>query len=115
MSAAKTLGLVGRKAGMTRVFTDAGESVPVTVIEALPNRITQVRTTEVDGYRALALKTRGKVHLRSRNDKDFTARKAPSKPGALHVLPWVLLRLRSAALSKFATVNALSTMTGMPT
>jgi large subunit ribosomal protein L3 len=53
MSAAKTLGLVGRKAGMTRVFTDAGESVPVTVIEALPNRITQVRTAEVDGYRAL--------------------------------------------------------------
>jgi large subunit ribosomal protein L3 len=53
MSAAKTLGLVGRKAGMTRVFTDAGETVPVTVIEALPNRITQVRTTEVDGYRAL--------------------------------------------------------------
>jgi large subunit ribosomal protein L3 len=53
MSAAKTLGLVGRKAGMTRVFTDAGETVPVTVIEALPNRITQVRTTETDGYRAL--------------------------------------------------------------
>jgi large subunit ribosomal protein L3 len=53
MSAAKTLGLVGRKAGMTRVFTDAGETVPVTVIEALPNRITQVRTQEVDGYRAL--------------------------------------------------------------
>jgi large subunit ribosomal protein L3 len=53
MSAAKTLGLVGRKAGMTRVFTDTGETVPVTVIEALPNRITQVRTTEVDGYRAL--------------------------------------------------------------
>lgn len=53
MSAAKTLGLVGRKAGMTRIFTDAGETVPVTVIEALPNRITQVRTQEVDGYRAL--------------------------------------------------------------
>jgi large subunit ribosomal protein L3 len=53
MSAAKTLGLVGRKAGMTRVFTEAGETVPVTVIEALPNRITQVRTTETDGYRAL--------------------------------------------------------------
>ncbi len=53
MSAPKTLGLVGRKAGMTRVFTDAGETVPVTVIEALPNRITQVRTQEVDGYRAL--------------------------------------------------------------
>jgi large subunit ribosomal protein L3 len=38
---------------MTRVFTDAGETVPVTVIEALPNRITQVRTKQVDGYRAL--------------------------------------------------------------
>ncbi len=38
-----TIGLVGRKAGMTRVFTDAGESLPVTVIEALPNRIVQVK------------------------------------------------------------------------
>ena len=47
MSAAKTLGLVGRKAGMTRVFNEAGETVPVTVIEALPNRITQVRTTGI--------------------------------------------------------------------
>jgi len=53
MSAAKTPGLVGRKAGMTRVFTEAGEAVPVTVIEATPNRVTQVRTVEVDGYRAL--------------------------------------------------------------
>jgi large subunit ribosomal protein L3 len=53
MSAAKTIGLVGRKAGMTRVFNEAGETVPVTVIEALPNRITQVRTTETDGYRGL--------------------------------------------------------------
>jgi large subunit ribosomal protein L3 len=53
MSAAKTPGLVGRKAGMTRVFTEAGETVPVTVIEALPNRVTQVRTVEADGYRAV--------------------------------------------------------------
>lgn len=53
MSAAKAPGLVGRKAGMTRVFTDAGETVPVTVIEALPNRVTQVRTVEADGYRAV--------------------------------------------------------------
>jgi large subunit ribosomal protein L3 len=47
------IGLVGRKAGMTRVFTDAGETVPVTVIEVLPNRITQVKTAEKDGYRAV--------------------------------------------------------------
>jgi large subunit ribosomal protein L3 len=53
MSAAKTPGLVGRKAGMTRVFTEAGEAVPVTVIEAVPNRVTQVRTLEADGYRAV--------------------------------------------------------------
>lgn len=50
---AKSMGLVGRKAGMTRVFTEAGETVPVTVIQALPNRVTQVRTAETDGYRAL--------------------------------------------------------------
>lgn len=48
-----TMGLVGRKCGMTRVFTDEGESIPVTVIEAQPNRVTQVKTVETDGYRAL--------------------------------------------------------------
>ncbi|MCP5091834.1 MAG: 50S ribosomal protein L3 [Gammaproteobacteria bacterium] len=48
-----TMGLVGRKCGMTRVFTDDGVSIPVTVVEAQPNRITQVKTVENDGYRAL--------------------------------------------------------------
>jgi len=48
-----TMGIVGRKCGMTRVFTEDGESIPVTVIEAQPNRITQVKTVETDGYRAL--------------------------------------------------------------
>ena len=48
-----TMGLVGRKCGMTRVFTEDGDSIPVTVIEAQPNRITQVKTVESDGYRAL--------------------------------------------------------------
>jgi large subunit ribosomal protein L3 len=47
------MGLVGRKCGMTRVFTEDGISIPVTVIEAQPNRITQVKTVEIDGYRAL--------------------------------------------------------------
>jgi large subunit ribosomal protein L3 len=54
---AMTIGLVGRKAGMTRVFTEDGESVPVTVIEATPNRITQVRTQETDGYQAIQVTT----------------------------------------------------------
>ena len=48
-----TMGLVGRKCGMTRVFTEDGVSIPVTVIEAQPNQITQVKTVETDGYRAL--------------------------------------------------------------
>jgi large subunit ribosomal protein L3 len=48
-----TIGLVGRKVGMTRIFTEAGETVPVTVIEVEPNRVTQVRSPEVDGYRAI--------------------------------------------------------------
>lgn len=48
-----SIGLVGRKRGMTRVFTEDGASVPVTVIEVAPNRITQIRSMEVDGYRAI--------------------------------------------------------------
>jgi len=48
-----SLGIVGRKAGMSRVFTEDGKSVPVTLIEATPNRITQVKTVDVDGYSAV--------------------------------------------------------------
>ncbi len=48
-----TIGLIGRKRGMTRVFTEQGDSIPVTVVEVSPNRITQVKTVETDGYRAL--------------------------------------------------------------
>src|SRR5213079_576328 len=49
------IGLVGRKAGMTRVFTDAGETVPVAVIEVLPNRVTQGTARDSIGYRAVQL------------------------------------------------------------
>jgi len=48
-----TIGIVGRKCGMSRVFTENGESVPVTLIEASPNRIVQVKTVENDGYHAV--------------------------------------------------------------
>ena len=51
------IGVVGRKVGMTRVFTEAGETIPVTVIEVEPNRVTQVRTPEVDGYSAIQVTT----------------------------------------------------------
>ena len=52
-----SLGLVGRKIGMTRVFSDDGVSTPVTVIEVEPNRVSQVKTTETDGYTALQVVT----------------------------------------------------------
>jgi len=48
-----TIGVIGRKAGMTRIFTEEGISVPVTVIEVQPNRITQIKTPDLDGYRAV--------------------------------------------------------------
>lgn len=47
------MGVVGRKAGMTRVFNDAGDSVPVTVVEVAPNRVTALKTQEKDGYSAM--------------------------------------------------------------
>jgi large subunit ribosomal protein L3 len=48
-----SLGIVGRKAGMSRIFTEDGKSIPVTLIEATPNRITQIKTVETDGYSAV--------------------------------------------------------------
>ena len=48
-----TIGLVGRKSGMTRVFTEDGASIPVTVVEVSPNRVTQIKELETDGYRAI--------------------------------------------------------------
>jgi len=48
-----SIGLVGRKCGMTRVFTEDGVSIPVTLIEATPNRVTQVKTEGTDGYAAV--------------------------------------------------------------
>ena len=47
------IGIVGTKQGMTRVFMEDGRSVPVTVVEAMPNRITQVKNLDVDGYSAV--------------------------------------------------------------
>ena len=52
-----SIGLVGRKSGMTRVFTEAGLSVPVTVVEVSPNRVTQIKTLETDGYSAVQVTT----------------------------------------------------------
>lgn len=52
-----TIGVVGRKAGMTRIFTEEGGSIPVSVIEVTSNRITQIKTEETDGYQAVQVTT----------------------------------------------------------
>ncbi len=52
-----TIGLLGKKAGMTRVFTEDGASVPVTVIEVEPNRVTRVKSVDADGYAAVQVTT----------------------------------------------------------
>lgn len=51
------IGLIGKKCGMTRVFTEDGESIPVTVIQALPNRVTRIKAEDQDGYSALQVTT----------------------------------------------------------
>lgn len=73
MSLSNSLGLLGRKVGMTRIFTDDGESIPVTVVDVSNNRVTQVKTQENDGYSALQV--------------TFGARKASrvTKPQAGHL------------------------------
>lgn len=59
-----TIGVVGRKAGMTRVFTEDGNSIPVSVIEVDSNRITQVKTVETDGYQSVQVTTGSKKSSR---------------------------------------------------
>jgi len=76
-----TIGLVGKKCGMTRVFIEDGTSIPVTVIEVLPNRITQVKSKDNDGYAAIQITT-GEVK-RSRLSKPAAGHfaKAGVEPG----------------------------------
>lgn len=76
-----TIGLVGRKCGMTQIFTDEGTAIPVTVIEVMPNRVVQVKTTDTDGYNAIQITT-GKAHP-NKNNKPLTGHyaKAGIEPG----------------------------------
>jgi len=74
-----SIGLVGKKCGMTRIFTETGESVPVTLIEATPNRITQVKTAESDGYNAVQVTAGSKRAALVNKPQDITPRPR-SKP-----------------------------------
>ncbi len=79
-----TLGLVGRKVGMTRVFTDDGDSLPVTVLEVSDNRVTQIKTASTDGYSAVQV-TFGKRRA-SRVNKAAAGHLAKAAVEAGHVL-----------------------------
>lgn len=76
-----TLGLVGKKCGMTRIFTEDGASIPVTVIEVLPNRITQVKTVENDGYTALQVTSGARKRSRLSSAEAGHYAKAGVEPG----------------------------------
>jgi large subunit ribosomal protein L3 len=76
-----TIGVVGRKAGMTRVFTEDGASVPVTVIEVQPNLVTKVKTMENDGYRAVQITTGSRKPTRVNKPMAGVYAKASVEPG----------------------------------
>jgi len=75
------IGLIGRKCGMTRIFNDAGDSIPVTVIEALPNRVTQLKTVENDGYRAIQVTAGQRKPSRTARPQIGHFAKAEVEPG----------------------------------
>ena len=79
-----SLGLVGRKIGMTRVFTDEGDSIPVTVVDVSNNRVTQIKTPETDGYAAVQV-TFGKRRA-SRVSKPAAGHFAKAAVEAGHIL-----------------------------
>ena len=76
-----TIGIVGRKIGMTRVFQDDGSSVPVTVIHAQANKITQVKSSESDGYDAIQVTVGEKKTSRINKSQAGHFAKAESEPG----------------------------------
>ena len=79
-----SLGLVGRKVGMTRIFTDDGETIPVTVLDVSNNRVTQIKTPDADGYAAVQV-TYGKRRA-SRVNKAAAGHLAKAGVEAGHVL-----------------------------
>ena len=77
-----SIGLVGRKSGMTRIFTEEGTSVPVTVVEVQPNRITQIKTPETDGYTAVQVTTGSRRASRVTKGMDGHFAKANTEAGS---------------------------------
>ncbi len=76
-----SIGLVGTKCGMTRIFTEIGESVPVTVIQVQPNRITQIKSEESDGYNAIQITAGTKKQSKVKKPEAGILAKASVEPG----------------------------------
>ena len=90
-----TIGIVGRKSGMTRIFTEDGSSIPVTVIEVDPNRITQVKSVETDGYNAVQVAVGSRRASRVTKPQKGHYEKAQSEAGS------ILIELRNDAQESF--------------
>lgn len=80
-----TIGIVGRKSGMTRIFTEDGSSIPVTVVEVEPNRITQVKNAETDGYNAIQVAVGSRRASRVSKPQKGHYEKAESEAGSILV------------------------------
>ena len=80
-----TIGIVGRKSGMTRIFTEDGSSIPVTVVEVDPNRITQVKSVETDGYSAVQVAVGSRRASRVTKPQKGHYEKAQSEAGSILV------------------------------
>jgi large subunit ribosomal protein L3 len=93
-----SIGLVGRKCGMSRLFTEDGRSIPVTLIEATPNRVTQVKTEDNDGYSAVQVTAGAKRASLLTNPEKGHYAKAKVEPGRGL---WEF-RLNSADVGKYA-------------
>jgi large subunit ribosomal protein L3 len=96
--------LLGKKVGMTRVYDESGRLIPVTVIQAGPCTITQIKTKETDGYRAIQLGFEDKKASRRRQSEIGHARKADTNPKRF-VREW---RLPEAAKADYKQGDALT-------
>ena len=99
-----SLGLIGRKVGMTRVFTDEGASIPVTVLEVVPNRVTQIKKINSDGYSSLQLAFgRSKSTKLNKSLVGHYAKASVEAGLGLHEL-----RLSEEEISNYTTESSLS-------
>ena len=92
------IGLVGRKAGMTRLFTDTGESISVTVVVVEPNRVTRLKTQEKDGYRAVQLTAGSKKPSRlSKPQAGHLAKTGVEAGGDCGSFAWTMMKARTGS------------------